>query len=101
MTKKSMSKSAAARIQAAEAKSTGGSITKGSFAARAQSAADKAASAAPPAPTIASSPSSKNRVTKTDAQRIQSTQSRKTGGNTEKGSFTSRVQSTVDKNKKR
>ncbi len=39
MSKNSMSKAAAARIQSASAKSNGGSIAKGSFAARAQSSA--------------------------------------------------------------
>ena len=39
--KNSMTKSAAARIQSAEAKQNGGSVAKGSFAARAQSAAAK------------------------------------------------------------
>ena len=36
-----MDKEAAARIQAAEAKQHGGGVEKGSFAARAQAAADK------------------------------------------------------------
>ena len=36
---KTMSKAAASRIQSASAKANGGSVSKGSFAARAQSAA--------------------------------------------------------------
>jgi hypothetical protein len=44
---KSMSKAAAARIQAATAKSNGGSVPKGSFAARAQSAASSTPKLAP------------------------------------------------------
>jgi hypothetical protein len=41
MSKNTMPKSAAARIQSAEAKASGGTVAKGSFAARAQSAASK------------------------------------------------------------
>lgn len=48
MSKSSMSKAAAARIQSATAKLNGGSVPKGSFAARAQSAASKAESTPPP-----------------------------------------------------
>lgn len=39
--KTSMNKGAASRIQSASAKSTGGQVSKGSFASRAQSAAAK------------------------------------------------------------
>jgi len=42
--KTSMTKSAAARIQSAEAKANGGKVAKGGFAARAQSAAARNAS---------------------------------------------------------
>ena len=45
---KSMSKAAAARIQSATAKSNGGVVPKGSFAARAQSAASQSGSTRPP-----------------------------------------------------
>lgn len=38
---KSMTSKAASRIQSATAKSTGGKVSKGSFASRAQSAASK------------------------------------------------------------
>ncbi|SKA00870.1 Interferon-induced 6-16 family protein [Oceanospirillum multiglobuliferum] len=48
MTKNTMSKAAAARIQSATAVSNGGSVPKGSFAARAQSAASKSGSTPPP-----------------------------------------------------
>ncbi len=48
MSKKSMSKAAAARIQSATAKTTGGSVPKGSFAARAQSAAATSTGSARP-----------------------------------------------------
>ncbi|WP_299269181.1 hypothetical protein [uncultured Psychrosphaera sp.] len=41
MSKNTMSKAAAARIQSAQAKSNNGTVTKGSFAARAQSTASK------------------------------------------------------------
>lgn len=44
---KSMSKAAAARIQSATAKSNGGAVPKGSFAARAQSAASSTPKLAP------------------------------------------------------
>lgn len=44
---------------------------------------------------------SKSKVTKSDLSRIHSTQSQKTGGKVEKGSFVSRVQRTVDGNKKK
>lgn len=51
---KSMSKAAAARIQSATAKSNGGTVAKGSFAARAQSTAN----ARPPnAPSTTGNPS--------------------------------------------
>ena len=45
---KSMSKAAAARIQSATAKSNRGIVPKGSFAARAQSAASQTSSTRPP-----------------------------------------------------
>ncbi len=48
MSKNSMSKAAAARIQSASAKSNGDSVAKGSFAARAQSAASNSGSTPPP-----------------------------------------------------
>lgn len=43
----------------------------------------------------------KSKVTQSDLSRIHSTQSQKTGGNVEKGSFVSRVQRTVETNKKK
>jgi len=48
MSKNTMSKAAAARIQSASAKSNGGSVSKGSFAARAQSSASNSGSTPPP-----------------------------------------------------
>mgnify|MGYP000370272097 CR=1 FL=1 len=48
MSKNTMSKAAAARIQSAQAKSNNGTITKGSFAARAQSTASKSGTTPPP-----------------------------------------------------
>lgn len=48
MSKNSMSKAAAARIQSASAKSNGGTVAKGSFAARAQSSASKSGATPPP-----------------------------------------------------
>lgn len=45
---KLMSKAAAARIQSATAKSNGGVVPKGSFPARAQSAASQSSSTRPP-----------------------------------------------------
>jgi len=55
---KSMSKAAAARIQATIAKSNDGMVPKGSFAARAQSAASQSGSTRPPnAPSTTGNPS--------------------------------------------
>lgn len=55
---KPMSKAAAARIQSATAKSNGGIVPKGSFAARAQSAANRSGSTRPPnAPSTTGNPS--------------------------------------------
>lgn len=48
MSKNIMSKAAAARIQSAQAKSNSGIVTKGSFAARAQSTASKSGATPPP-----------------------------------------------------
>jgi len=48
MSKNSMSKAAAARIQSATAKANGGVVPKGSFAARAQSTASQSGSTPPP-----------------------------------------------------
>ncbi|MFT5297880.1 MAG: hypothetical protein ACI9YH_003919 [Colwellia sp.] len=48
MSKNTMSKAAAARIQSAQAKSNNGTVTKGSFAARAQSTASKSEATPPP-----------------------------------------------------
>ncbi|MFY8299501.1 hypothetical protein AAEU28_12095 [Pseudoalteromonas sp. SS15] len=48
MSKKSMTKAAAARIQSATAKTNGGEVPKGSFAARAQSAASQPGKTTPP-----------------------------------------------------
>lgn len=62
MSKKTMSKAAAARIQSSTAKSNGGGISKGSFAARAQSAANKPSSTPPPnGPSKSGKPSGKGR----------------------------------------
>ena len=52
MSKNTMSKAAAARIQSAQAKNNNGTVTKGSFAARAQSTANK--SEATPIPNLPS-----------------------------------------------
>ncbi len=56
---KSMSKAAAARIQATEAKSNNGKVAKGSFAARAQAAA--ANNTPPNGPSKTGEPSGKGR----------------------------------------
>jgi hypothetical protein len=48
MSKNTMSKAAAARIQSAQAKSNNGTVIKGSFAARAQSTASKSEATPPP-----------------------------------------------------
>ena len=56
---KSMSKAAAARIQATEAKSNNGKVAKGSFAARAQAAA--ANNTPPNGPSKTGEPSGKRR----------------------------------------
>lgn len=48
MSKNSMSSAAASRIQSASAKSNGGAVSKGSFAARAQSATSNSGSTPPP-----------------------------------------------------
>jgi hypothetical protein len=53
---KSMSKAAASRIQSVTAKSNGGSVPKGSFAARAQSAASSS-SRPPNGPSTTGNPS--------------------------------------------
>ena len=59
---KSMSKAAAARIQSATAKSNGGAVPKGSFAARAQSAASQSGSTRPTnAPSTTGKPSGSGR----------------------------------------
>jgi hypothetical protein len=54
---KSMSKAAAARIQSATAKANGGSVPKGSFAARAQSSASASSSRPPNGPSTTGNPS--------------------------------------------
>lgn len=54
MSKNSMTQAAAARIQSAQAKANGGTVTKDSFAARAQSAANKPST---PRPRPANAPS--------------------------------------------
>ena len=92
MSNKSMSKAAAARIQAAEAKANGGRVAKGGFAARAQRAADKASPI-----TTNSSTLSQQQTSRSDKVRIQSSQAKRHDGITLKNSFPSRVQSTVDK----
>lgn len=62
MSKNSMSKAAASRIQAATAKANGGSTPKGSFAARAQSAANQSGSTPPPnGPSKTGKPSGRGR----------------------------------------
>ena len=58
MSKNIMSTAAAARIQSAAAKANGGIVSKGSFAARAQSAASNSGSTTPPnAPSKTGKPS--------------------------------------------
>ena len=76
-----------ARIVSTQAEKTGGKIEKGSFAAKAQSAADKNDGGG-----------KKHPMTQQDKARIMSTQAEKTGGQTEKGSFPARAQSAADKN---
>ena len=76
-----------ARIMSTQAKQHGGQTEKGSFAARAQRAADKNDGGGRKQP-----------MTQEDKARIMSTQAEKTGGQTEKGSFAARAQSAADKN---
>ena len=52
-----MTKEAAARIQSAEAKAHGGKVAKGSFAARAMSAADRQFATPPNGPSTTGNPS--------------------------------------------
>lgn len=61
MSKNTMSKAAAARIQSAQAKSNGGIIEKGSFAARAQSAASVSNPTPHNAPSKTDKPSGRGR----------------------------------------
>ena len=61
MSKNTMSKAAAARIQSAQAKTNGGVVGKGSFAARAQSAASNSGSTPPNGPSKTGNPSGGDR----------------------------------------
>jgi hypothetical protein len=61
MSKNTMSKAAAARIQSAQAKTNGGLVEKGSFAARAQSAASNSGSAPSNGPSKTGNPSGARR----------------------------------------
>jgi hypothetical protein len=61
MSKNTMSKAAAARIQSAQAKVNNGSVEKGSFAARAQSAASDSKSTPPNGPSKTGNPSGRGR----------------------------------------
>jgi len=66
-------------------------VKKGSAAAKAQSAAAKAANAKRAASKISA------RLTATDAQRIQSATAQQNNGKVQGGSFASRAQSAADK----
>jgi len=61
MSKNKMTQAAAARIQSATAKVNNGQVSKGSFAARAQSAADKPNVSPPNGPSKTGNPSGKGR----------------------------------------
>lgn len=61
MSKNTMSQAAASRVQSATAKSNGGAVPKGSFAARAQSSASKPNSTPPNGPSKTGLPSGNNR----------------------------------------
>jgi Seed maturation protein len=80
----------ASKVQAAAGKASGGRTEKarGSAAARAQSAADKAAAAAR---------SGKTPMTQKAASRIQSAEARANNGRVEKGSWASKAQSAADR----
>ena len=94
--KNPMTKEAASRIQSSEAKKHGGEVKKGSWAARAQSAADKnenkdkqGGQQTGEAP--------KNLMTKEAASRIQSSEAKEQGGGVEAATFPARGQAAADK----
>ncbi|BDA41185.1 probable uncharacterized protein DDB_G0289245 at N-terminal half [Coccomyxa sp. Obi] len=97
-----MSKEAAARIQSATARKTGGEVPKGSFAARAQSAADRHEAEGiseafddVPDPMTAAAEAELEvaaEIAKDAAANLESAETHKTGGVVEKGSHAARVQ---------
>ena len=101
-----MTKDAASRIQSSEAKKNDGRVEKGSWAARAQSAADTNVNkgyTSPPGGGGGISggekfDSGKTFMSQEAAARIQSSQAQKTGGQTLADSFAARAQSAADKN---
>ncbi|CAL8466522.1 g6058 [Coccomyxa elongata] len=101
-----MSKEAAARIQSATARKTGGEVPKGSFASRAQSAADRheaeeitEAFDDVPDPMTAAAEADVDvaaDIAKDAAATLESAETRQTGGVVEKGGHAARVQSAAD-----